>query len=127
MVFSPSLPPNHSKTTRILPDVVAAAARLAWRRRYGTGPMPPSMLKPMPPAPILIRSRREMPLSFNGFFVLIATRPLPHRPTHPPVARQNVDSSAVFDGRSDYVREAASLPRFAGRDDNVQRFSTACP
>ena len=27
MVFSPSLPPNHSKTTRILPDCSAAASR----------------------------------------------------------------------------------------------------
>src|SRR5215204_6279941 len=61
-VFSPSLPPNHSKTTRIFPDVEAAVARLACASTYGTGPSPPTRLKPRPPAPSRIRSRRETPL-----------------------------------------------------------------
>ena len=37
----PSLPPNHSKTTRILPVGFAATLRLAWASTGGTGPMPP--------------------------------------------------------------------------------------
>src|SRR5258706_466625 len=39
MVFSPSLPPNHSKTTRILPESRAAACRLAWLETRRTGPL----------------------------------------------------------------------------------------
>src|SRR4029453_14443376 len=74
MVLSPSLPPNHSKTTRILPDCAAAAARLARLRTYGTGPRPPKRPNPRPPAPRRIRSRRETPqsLSFLGVVMNVA-------------------------------------------------------
>src|SRR4029453_5296360 len=61
MVFSPSLPPNHSKTTRILPESCAAACRLAWLKTRGTGPKPPSRPNPSPPAPTPIMSRRVTP------------------------------------------------------------------
>src|ERR1700676_2982059 len=71
IVFRPSLPPNHSKTTRILPDWVAAAARLAWLKTYGTGPMAPKRPNPRPPAPIFIISRRETPQPLSRFLVVM--------------------------------------------------------
>src|SRR5688572_1315997 len=77
MVFSPSLPPNHSKTTRILPDCSAAASRLARFKTKGTGPMPPRRPKPRPPAPIRIMSRRETPQSLNRLLVRIVVYRLP--------------------------------------------------
>ena len=63
MVLRPSLPPNHSKTTRILPVGFAATLRLACASTRGTGPMPPASPRPRPPAPSCSRSRRETPLA----------------------------------------------------------------
>src|SRR5688572_9943521 len=71
MVFRPSLPPNHSKTTRILPLCFAATLLLAWENTGGTLPMPPARLKPIPPAPRRNMSRRERPVSDNGFFLVM--------------------------------------------------------
>src|SRR5262245_16509608 len=73
MVFSPSLPPNHSKTTRILPESCAAACRLAWLKTRGTGPNPPSRPNPSPPAPIRIMSRRVTPESLSRCLLGIAS------------------------------------------------------
>src|SRR5688500_4641686 len=74
MVLRPSLPPNHSKTTRILPVGFAATLRLAWANTLGTGPTPPKSPNPTPPAPSRSRSRRDTPLAPNGFFVVMRIR-----------------------------------------------------
>src|SRR5262249_2357402 len=90
MVFNPSLPPNHSKTTRILPLEAAAAASLALLKTYGTGPMPPNSPKPRPPAPRRIMSRRDtpQPASFSLALMVFLSRAVP--PGDPDVERARV-------------------------------------
>src|SRR6185436_16142878 len=82
MVFNPSLPPNHSNTTRILPEVLCAATWLALLKTYGTGPRPPKRPNPRPPVPIRSMSRRETPLSDN--FLLAIALCLSDEPTAEP-------------------------------------------
>src|SRR5262249_21304627 len=75
MVFNPSLPPNHSKTTRILPLEAAAAASLALLKTYGTGPMPPNSPTQSAPAAPRFSARRAPPAPPRFSLALLVSLP----------------------------------------------------